>query len=123
MAGVESGPQVKKQLDGSSGGTWACVGWGQRKPRAQQQGKAVAIRQRGGYLLSSYCMLLPCAVCSYHVLYASLFRVFAEKWNGGGWCLGEGGLEKGGVKGPIRKPTVGGTDGRGCPEVEEQLED
>lgn len=64
-------------------------------------------------------MFLSCVVCFYYVLYASLFRVFVEKWNGGGWCLGEGGFEKGGVKGFIRKFIVGGIDGRGCLEVEE----
>lgn len=91
------------------------MGGRQRKPWAQQQ-EALAISRDKERLL-----LIELLRCALTMCYSDVWGVHRE-WNGSVWCLGEDGLEQG-VKEPIRKPAVGGTASRVCPEMVEQLED
>lgn len=112
-AGLESRPQVKKQLEASRGR----VGGRGDKGSPELSSRKLTIRRDKEKLLFID-LLLPYMLLLYAI---AIFGVCAEKWNGGGWCLGEGGLEER-VTEPIRK-SVGGTASRVCLEMVEQLQD
>lgn len=78
MAGMESGPQVKKQLEGSRRGTWG----GGRRGSTELSSRKLSNqkRQRGSYFLSSYCLNILRAI----VVFGGVCR--EEEWG----CLMSG---------------------------------